>query len=200
MKDKGILKIKNFVPGGENMAKQELIRSLKSRIITLLKPDMLPKSRILLGVVLILYLSFIVYFYQSSITEGDKHNHDYEIGIDDLTTREVAVTFLVQTLIVFIIPISIVFILKNRILIYSLALLTYILPIIINSYLGGLLFWIYIMPIVMIIGIDKFNDFSLWINNLHLEVFFFLIMVIPIAIPICLTLYWELKRKATGGA
>lgn len=185
------------------MANEELKRSLKSRIITLLKPNMLPKSRILLGIVLILYLSFIVYFYQSSITEGDKRNHNanspYDIGIDDLTTREVVVTFLVQTLMVFIIPISIVFILKNRILIYTLTLLTYILPIIINPYLGGVLFYIPFMLIVMIIGNDKFNNFSLWMYNLHIELFLFLIIAIPFAIPICLTLYWEFKRKATGG-
>jgi hypothetical protein len=173
------------------------------KIVTLLKNNMLLKSRILLGVFLIIYLSIFVIEYQESITLGDKikqsyllsHNlsaNEYEdgyaIGIDELTTRDEVVSVLLQTLIVFIFPILILFRLKSRILVYSLTLLTYILPIIINPYMLYFMFLaFYLLPLQFFPGLKENIEFLIILD--------YVLFALTFAIPICLTLYWEYKRR-----
>ena len=133
------------------------------------------KSRLLLGIFLIIYLSFFVYQFQSIIDEGDKvigkvghgtYEDVYAYGFDDYTTRDVVVKTQQETLILFILPILIL-LLKNRIFAYTLTLLTIVLSI-----------WIYSLTILYLI-------------------FYFMI---PLLIVISMTLIWESKKNNVANA
>jgi hypothetical protein len=76
--------------------------------------EMLLKSRLLLGVILIVYLSFIVNQYQSQVDFGDKWGRsEYLIGPDIYTSRDEVVAVQQLTTVLFILP-FLIFLLKNR--------------------------------------------------------------------------------------
>ena len=133
---------------------------------------MLIKSRLLLGVFLIIYLSFIVNQYQSSIDLGDRISKSascntanckyvYLMGPDEFTSKDKIVEGQQKTMVLFILPI-LIFLLKNRNIVYILTLLTIVLPIWINIF-----------------------------NILNLFLF-----ILPFTIVVCLTWVWEFPKKA----
>ena len=107
------------------------------------------KSRILLGVFLIIYLYVIVNSYQSEIEFGDKTNM-YLIGMDEYSTRDKIVEAQQLTTLLFILPILIV-LLNNRILAYILTLLTVYLSIEINRFVLIPITLIFMMPLLIVI-------------------------------------------------
>lgn len=128
------------------------------------------KSRLLLGVFLIIYLFYIVNQYQSSIELGDKLLHEgikineysYLIGYDEYTTRDKAVDVLQKTSVLFILPI-LIFLLKNRKLVYIFTLLTIFLSIYINFSVIIPFILFFLAPLIIVIFIiliweSKKND------------------------------------------
>ncbi len=135
------------------------------------------KSRLLLGVFLIIYLYFIVNSYQSSIDSGDRISQSescktsncqyvYIIGSDEFTSKDVVVNALQQTTWLFILPI-LIFLLKNRNIVYILTLLTIYLPIKINVFV--------MLP-------------------------FILLFLAPLIIVFCITWIWESKKNNVANA
>ena len=135
------------------------------------------KSRLLLGVFLIIYLYFIVNSYQSSIDSGDRISQSescktsncqyvYTIGSDEFTSKDVVVNALQQTTWLFILPI-LIFLLKNRNIVYILTLLTIYLPIKINVFV--------MLP-------------------------FILLFLAPLIIVFCITWIWESKKNNVANA
>jgi len=135
------------------------------------------KSRLLLGVFLIIYLYFIVNSYQSSINYGDRISQSescktsncqyvYTIGSDEFTSKDVVVNALQQTTWLFILPI-LIFLLKNRNIVYILTLLTIYLPIKINVFV--------MLP-------------------------FILLFLAPLIIVFCITWIWEFKKNNVANA
>lgn len=132
-----------------------------SKIIASLKFDnkILLKSRLLLGVFLIIYLAYIVNIYQSSIEFGDRSskavtcggscNEMYGIGPDVLTTKDVVVNALQQTTFLFIFPI-LIFLLRNRNIVYILTLLTIYLPIKINVFIMFPFILLFLAPLIIV--------------------------------------------------
>lgn len=114
------------------------------------------KSRLLLGVFLIIYLSYIVSTYQSSIEDGDKRicggticDYGYIIGSDEFTSKDVVVNALQQTTWLFILPI-LIFLLKNRNIVYILTLLTIYLPIKINVFVMLPFILLFLAPLIIV--------------------------------------------------
>ena len=122
---------------------------------------MLIKSRLLLGIFLIIYLSFIVNQYQSSIDTGDRISQSerckiskcydmYAIGPDVLlNSKDKLVEAQQKTMVLFIFPI-LIFLLRNRNIVYILTLLTIVLPIWINLFYIIFLF-LFILPLIIVV-------------------------------------------------
>lgn len=111
---------------------------------------MLFKSRLLLGVILIMILSIIFNRYQDRINFGDRTGM-YLIGPDEYSTRDTIVELRLITAVLFILP-FLIFLLKNHNLVYILTVLTIILPIWFNPW-TMLIFIADIYGFVLFIGL-----------------------------------------------
>ena len=127
---------------------------------------MLFKSRLLLGVILIVYLSIVFNQYQHWIDFGDRTGA-YLTGPDNYSSRETIIELQLLTAVLFILP-FLIFISKNRDRVYILTFLTIILPILFN-------------PSIMFIFI--FNIYAL-------------LLLIGLMLAIILTLLWNSKEES----